>query len=164
MDDVPEDVQNWLFASGWETSRCVTIPDFVPPTHPAWEVLKRFGGITLLEMDCEFDDDPIEEFSFQAIPPNSISETWTSLLKLQLIGIGRVHNHHAELYMDELGRCLGNSLIHDAFYFCGDSFVDMLIGVLDKRRDRPMLRPDQAFVRLYGEKINRDDPRVYRYY
>jgi hypothetical protein len=162
--ELTENIRLWFLESGWHPNYLVSVPGFVPKDHPAWEVLQNFGGITLLERNCEPDDDPIEEFQFGAFSPEtSGSKTWTRLLKSQLVKIAKVHNDHAELYMDESGSCYGSSLMHDAFWYSGFSFVDMLEGELANRRHRPMLRPNQPFVWLYGDKITRDDPRVYHY-
>jgi hypothetical protein len=165
MNEMPQDVKQWLVDSGWEPNREVAVPDSLPRNHPAWDVLRSFGGLKLLERNCEPEDDPIEEFVFGAFPSDDhrTARKWSQLLKSPLVKIAQVHNDHGELYMDGTGRCFGNSLMHDAFWFEGQSFVDLLQGHLANRRGRPMLRPWQRFVWLYGEKITRDDPRVYDY-
>ena len=165
MDEFPEEVRQWLAESEWTPEREVEVPDFVPRTHPAWETLQSFGGLKLMERDCEPDEEPIEEFVFGAFCSDDsvTAKKWSKLLKSALVKIARVHNDHAELYMDGTGRCFGNSLMHDAFYFHGESFVDLLQGHLARRRARPMLRPSQQSVSLYGETITRSDPRIYDY-
>jgi hypothetical protein len=162
--EISDSVREWFLESGWQPGRDVNVPGFVPRVHPAWDILNSYGGLTLLERNPDPDFDAIEEFEFGAFPPEtSALLPWMTLLKSQLVKIAKVHNNHAELYMDEEGRCYGNSLMHDAFWFSGVSFGDMLEGTLANRRHRPMLRPDQSAVWLYGEKITPDDPTVYDY-
>ena len=55
------------------------------------------------------------------------------------------------------------SQIHDAFWFGGASFNEAIERMLLGRRSRPMLRPDQNVVQMYGEEIRADDPRVYKW-
>jgi hypothetical protein len=85
------------------------------------------------------------------------------MTRTELVGIAGVNNDHGELYVDALGRCFGASCVHDAFFFYGESFAEAVEGILLGRRARPMLRPDQPFVTLYGEKFTAESPEVYRY-
>jgi hypothetical protein len=86
---------------------------------------------------------------------------WSELLGSQLIYVATVHNDHEKLYVDALGRYFGLSLIHDTFYFHGASFGGAMEGLLLGRRARPMLRPDQETVDLYGETFTANHPSVY---
>jgi hypothetical protein len=94
-------------------------------------------------------------FQFCNVAPDIVS-TWSELLGSNLIEIAEVHNRHGLLLMDEAGRCFGASLIHDAFYFEGHNFGDALKRLLLGRKARPMLRPDQHQVDLYGETFARE--------
>lgn len=81
----------------------------------------------------------------------------------KLIEVAEVHNRHGLLVLDEAGRCFGASLIHDAFYFEGHNFGDALSRLLLGRKARPMLRPDQHEVDLYGETFARGHPAIFEY-
>src|SRR5207302_10503693 len=123
----------------------------VPAGQPARDVLAAFGGLVILEREPEDDWPLIEELVFGVLRPDpSITAVWGQLLRSRLVGIARVHADHAELYMDSAGRCFGRSLMHDAFYFRGDSFAEAAEGILLGKRARPMLRPGQSSVTLYG--------------
>ena len=93
-------------------------------------------------------------FQFCDVAPEIVS-TWSELLGSKLIEIAEVHNRHGLLLMDEAGRCFGASLMHDAFYFEGQNFDEALTRLLLGRRSRPMLKPDQQQVDLYGETFVR---------
>jgi hypothetical protein len=106
----------------------------------------------------------IEEFVFRILAPvPAIIRDWEQFLHSRLVGIARVHSDHAEMYIDTTGRCFGLSLMHDAFYFQGSSFGDAVEGLLTRRRSRPMLRPGQSSVMLYGERYTATSPELYRY-
>jgi hypothetical protein len=67
------------------------------------------------------------------------------------------------LYIDTLGRCYGLSTIHDAFYFEGASLFEAVERLLTGKRCKPMLRPEQEFVHLYGRVYTADSPETYKY-
>ena len=92
-----------------------------------------------------------------------MTEVWGGLLGLRLVGIADVHNAHAELYVAADGRCFESSCIHPAFYFRGASFAEAVEGMLLGQRARPMLRPGQESVTLYGERFTENSPELYRY-
>ncbi len=166
MLEPPDTVRQWFVDAGWQPGRVVAVSPSVPPDHPAWEILAAFGGLVILERDPEPDPDwpPIEELVFRELHPcPAITEVWGRLLGTQLIGIAGVHNDHAELYIATDGRCFGASCMHDAVYYRGESFGDAIEGILLRRRARPMLRPDQMTVTLYGERFTPDSPELYRY-
>lgn len=163
MVHLDDTVQKWFLECGWTCQHSAKVPDTIPVLHPAHEILRTFGGIKLLENDCD-DDDPYEKFEFRLIPdPDSAIQAWSRRLRSQLVGIANEDGCHAELYVDGTGRCFSNSLVHGAFAFAGDSLGDTLLGVLNHRRYRPLLRPWQNEISMYGEWIVRGDPRVYDY-
>jgi SUKH-3 immunity protein len=162
----PEAVQQWFVDAGWCPGRFVEVPPSVPTGHPAWDILAAFGGLVILERDPEPDPDwpPIEELVFRDLfPCPAVTEVWGQLLDTRLVGIANVHNDHGELYIASDGRCFGSSSIHPAFYYHGESFTEAVEGMLLGRRARPLLRPDQPFVALYGERFTADSPELYRY-
>jgi hypothetical protein len=77
--------------------------------------------------------------------------------------VAEVHNRHGWLIIDEAGRCFGASKIHDAFYFEGQTFGEAVERLLLGRKARPMLRPDQHQVELYGATFNRGHPAIFEY-
>lgn len=157
-------VRNWFIKSGWTENHSANVPANIPLSHPAHEILRVFGGIKLLEIDCPDGEEPIEEYVFRPLSTTWREITnWSKRIRSKLIGIAEVHNDHGELYVDETGRCFSNSLIHDAFAFAGDSLSDTLQGTINHRKNRPLLRPWQPSVSMYGEWIMQGDPRVYDY-
>ncbi|WP_350238377.1 SUKH-3 domain-containing protein [Pectobacterium colocasium] len=88
---------------------------------------------------------------------------WQGILATTLILIGETHHSHGALLMDMTGACYGMSFIHDAFWFEGASFGAAVEGILLGRRGKPMLRPDQPSISVYGETMTADHPNVYRY-
>ena len=150
--------------AGWHPGRTVEVPTSIPTDHPARDVVAEFGGLVIPEREPEDGWPMIEELVFGALAPDrSITGVWGRLLHSRLIGIAGVHSDHAELYMDAAGRCFGRSLMHDAFYFHGESFGDAVEGIMLGRRARPMLRPGQGSVILYGEPFTAESREVYRY-
>lgn len=63
------------------------------------------------------------------------------------------------------GRCFCASCVDDGdtFSFVGNSFAEAAETILLGKRLRPMLRPDQDAVKLYGERFVADSPELYRY-
>jgi hypothetical protein len=92
-----------------------------------------------------------------------VRRAWEELLGTQLVGVAEAHNGHEELYVDRDSRVFGASIAHDGFCFHGASFVEAMERLLSGRRTRPMLRPDQDRVMLYGDLFTADHPAIYRY-
>ncbi|NNE84415.1 MAG: hypothetical protein HKN28_10645 [Alphaproteobacteria bacterium] len=163
MNELPASVRTLFKTAGWHPGRNTTVSTKILTTHPAAIVLAEFGGLKVGEAgdgeECAKDDVNFHEIW----PVNSIIPIWSKLLSKELIGITEVHNGHCEMYIDDTGRCFGLSLIHDAFYFEGDSFSEAIENMLLGRRSRPMLRPDQKSVGLYGETFTAEHAAVYRY-
>ena len=128
------------------------LPDWVPDDHPAQEILARYDGKTRgsIEFGLINPDDMHEEVA-----------TWQTLLGTRLIGLGLEDHGHAQLYVASDGRCFGSSEVHDAFFFHADSLKKFLRGQLLQKRSRPMLRPNQPSVDLYGIEFFPGHPEVY---
>lgn len=164
MTELPAEIREWLTECGWAPGHKAPVPACVSTTHPAHAVLSAFGGITLLERKYSNDDEPIHEFTFRALSTtNRHIRKWSRRLRSTLVGIADEHNCHAELYMDEKGRCFSDSLVHECFAFAGESLTDTLIGCLAGRRYRALLAPLQQSVSMYGESVKRGDPRIWDY-
>jgi hypothetical protein len=95
--------------------------------------------------------------------PDRMVQDWESLLNVALIGVGEANCRHEGLYVDNVGRVFGESWVHPAFYIHGEVFVTAIENVLLGRRVRPLLRPNEDSVRLYGEEYTRSDPRIYHF-
>jgi SUKH-3 immunity protein len=163
MIEVPATLQRLFVAAGWRPGRTVRLSPTIPADHPAASILTNFGGLrvgtTGPGKECATSD-----VAFQELPmEDATRKVWAALLRTELIGIAEVHNEHGALYIDRAGRCYQGSLIHDAFSFEGASFNEAIERLLLGRRSRPMLRPDQTAIRLYGDEIRADDPRVYKW-
>ena len=164
MFDFSENVTEWLRKQNWHGHRRIEVPAGIPSGHPAESILASFGGLSLLRPDDEFPDDPIVEIEFQSLPPHDkVVKTWSNLLRSTVVGIGYGHSQHEKVYVDSRGRMYADSLMHDAFYLHGISLADCLHNLLIGARAKPMLRPDQPSVRLYGKLFTKNSPEVFRY-
>jgi SUKH-3 immunity protein len=164
MVDVPQSVRPRFITAGWYPGRRVPVSETVPADHPAAAILAAFGGLTVTPdreagEECASDDLAFRELS----PDVSIIEVWAGLLGTRLVGVAEMHRGHGELYVATDGRCFGRSCVHDAFYFEGVSFAEAAERALFGRRSRPLLRPDQSSVTLYGDHFTADSTEVYRY-
>ena len=163
MIEVPTSVSSLFVEAGWHPGRRVSVDPSVPASHPAAPILAQFAGLTVGDTgtgeECARSDLAFR----QLCPDDPIVSTWEELLHTQLFGVADVHHAHGELYVDSSGRCFGRSCIHDAFYFEGASFAEAVERLLLGRRSRPMLRPGQETVRLYGEVFTANHPSVYQY-
>lgn len=89
------------------------------------------------------------------------TDTWEQLLHTKLVAVAEVGNAYGLLAGD--GRCFGASYIHDAFYYEGSCIEQALEHMLTGIRAKPMLRPDQQSVSLYGVEFAVGDSALYRY-
>jgi hypothetical protein len=164
MIELPESIRPRFLAAGWFLGRNVPLSAAVPTDHPAAAILAAFGGLTVtpdrnVGEECAPDDLVFGEL----YPDESITGVWARLLGTRLIGVAEVHHSHGELYVAADGRCFGRSCMHDAFYFEGASFAEAAERAMLGRRARPLLRPDQKSVDLYGIQFTADSPELYRY-
>ena len=164
---LPSDVFPLFQKAGWYPGRAVALPDRLveqlPETHPAFHILSEFGGLKVGQVgsgeQCATSD---VAFGWVGEGDEHIT-TWNGLLNTILVGIAEVHHAHGELYMDMAGRCFGLSLMHDAFYFEGESIGEAMQRLLFGKRARPMLRPDQESITLYGVDYDINSPELYSY-
>ena len=163
MPEISPSLASRFLDAGWFRGRSVPVPDWVPASHPAHAILAVYGGLTIPESEPEEGWPVIEELVFEALPVSKVSRVWSRLVKSELVGIARVHSDHAELFIDEPGRCYGRSLIHDAFWYQGDSFGQAVESILLHVRAQPMLRPGQVAVSMYGEWYTASSPEIYQY-
>jgi hypothetical protein len=162
--DIPLDLRFRFVAAGWYPGRAVRVPLWVPTKHPAGDILAAFGGLTLSPGGRVGEECAKSDLSFKDLRPYSAdAEVWCRLLGTRLVGVADVDSGHGELYVAEDGRCFGLSCIHDAFYFEGVTLMEAVRRAMHGRRARPLLRPDQPSVDLYGIQFNATSPEVYRY-
>jgi SUKH-3 immunity protein len=163
MNEIPVSVLPLFRAAGWHEGRRVPTSRELRVEHPATAILSEFGGLTVGKTgpgeECATSDVAFHE----VLPTDSLIPLWSKLLGKPLIGVAEVHNAHGELYVDSSGGCFFLSLMDDSICFAGSSFAEAIERLLLGRRCRPMLRPDQQHVSLYGETISAGDPRVYEY-
>ena len=130
----------------------------------AHSILQSFGGLSLLSYDDEFPDEPTAELEFRPLTLKDKTATiWSRLLRSKVVGIGYGHNQHENVYADADGRIYGGSLMHDAFYLRGLTLPDCFHNLLTSTRARPMLRPDQRSVMLYGVTFTSASEEVHQY-
>ena len=164
MVEVPESVRPRFVAAGWHPARRVAVSPAVPADHPAAAILTAFGGLTVTPDRESGEECAPADLAFRELwPDQSITEVWAGLLGTRLVGVADMHYAHGELFVATDGRCFGRSCIHDAFYFEGASFAEAAERSLLGRRSRPMLRPDQPSVTLYGIQYADDSLELYRY-
>jgi len=162
--DIPVSVRPLFVAAGWQPGRRVCVDGRVPQLHPAHGVLQEVGGLRVGRsevggIECARSD---LEFCFCEADQDILS-TWSELLRSRLIEVAEVHNRHGWLLVDEAGRCFGASQVHDAFYFEGQTFGEAVERLLLGRKARPMLRPEQHQVDLYGATFARVHPAIFDY-
>ena len=162
--DIPVSVQTLFMAAGWQSGRRARVDGRVPERHPAYSILQEVGGLHVGRSDTGIECARSDlEFSFCEVD-QEILLTWGELLRSQLIEVAEVGNRHGWLIVDEAGRCFGASQIHDAFYFEGQTIGEAVERLLLGRKARPMLRPDQHRVDLYGEVFTRGHPAIFEYH
>jgi hypothetical protein len=162
--DIPSSVRPLFLAAGWQSGRRMRVDGRVPELHLAHSILQEVGGLHVGRsepsgIECARSD---LEFCF-CEADHKILSTWGELLRSRLVEVAEVHNRHGWLIVDEAGRCFGASQIHDAFYFEGQTFGEAVERLLLGRKVRPMLRPDQHQVELYGETFTRGHPAIFEY-
>jgi hypothetical protein len=165
MVELPDSVRPLFVAAGWQPGRRVDVSPAVPRDHPAAEILATFGGLTVAPPEdahgeeCGLDDLVFRE-SHRA---DLTADGWDAVLGTRLISVADIHHGHAAWYVAADRRVFGRSYIHDAFWLAGLSFGEAVERSLLGRRVKPMLRPDQSSVTLYGARFTADSPELYRY-
>ena len=165
MYEPPNEVLDQFTSSGWAPDRLVDVPHQIPQSHPAFEVLKRYAGLTVgaCGEGVEVATSDIEFRIPESDNPEDYEEksTWEQLLEVRLVSIAHVHHQHGELFIGSDGRCFGRSYIHDAMWFEGETFEVAVRNILKGIRAKPMLRPSQASVSIYGNEYNRESAELY---
>jgi hypothetical protein len=160
----PESVRPLFVAAGWRPGRQVAVSPSVPAEHPTAAILSALGGLKVAPDRKSGEECAPNDLAFRELWPDEfITRVWGKLLGTRLVGIADMHYGHGQLYIAADGRCFGRSLIHDAFYFEGASFAEAVERSLLGRRARPMLRPDQRSVMLYGLRYTHGSTELYRY-
>ena len=143
----------------------MTLPGDLPSGHPAAEILARYDGLKVGECITGHDCATSDVF-FRARPADDDDEEiagWQHLLNTRLVSIADVHHGHGELFVCSSGRLFLRSYVHDAFGFQGESFASGMENLLLGMQTRPMLRPGQQSVTMYGVKYTQESPELYKY-
>lgn len=162
---LPESVRPLFVAAGWQPGRRVEVSPAVPRDHPAAEILAEFGGLTVAPPEgLDGEECPLDDLVFrESHRADPMADGWENLLGTRLISVAEIHYGHAEWHVASDGRVFGRSRMHDAFWLAGLSFGEAVEQSLLGRRVKPMLRPDQSSVKLYGAWFTADSPELYRY-
>jgi len=160
---ITPDVRSLFVLAGWQSGRCMGVSARIPRLHPARNILEEMGGLHIGRcgpgIECATSD-----LAFHPCEADQeIIATWSELLGSKLIEVAEVHHCHGWLFVDESERCFGASQIHDAFYYEGRNFGEAVERILLGRKARPMLRPNQHQVDLYGETFTRGHPAIFEY-
>jgi hypothetical protein len=163
--EIPTAVAPLFAAAGTPVIFSAPPDGLIPAGHPAQVILEQFGGLKVgfvgTGEECASSD---ISFGYQEHDQNdAVVLEWQRLLATTLVNIGEVHHSHGALFVDASGACYGMSLVHDAFWFEGGSFGEAVERILLGRKAKPMLRPDQVEVGLYGERFSLGHPNVYRH-
>jgi hypothetical protein len=160
--ELPMSIRQLFVAAGWQLGRQVSVPQPIATNHPAATIMAEFAGLAVGRCgpgeECATSDVRFCEI----YPDESVTEVWGKLLDTELVGLAKVHHAHSTLYIDTMGRYF-EACLHDVLCFAGASFGEAMEVLLLGRHARPMLRPDQPTVMIYGKEIAADHPSVYRY-
>ena len=164
MNDLPVGIRHFFLEAGWlPGAQPRFTSELGADDHPAWSVLAEFNGLKVGQTgageECATSDVVFQELSGQ----DSTIDLWSRLLDSHLVRVAEFHHSHGELLIDQTGRCFAWSLIDDNFCFAGATFAEAMESLLLGRRLRPMLRPDQQEMSVYGESIRTGDPRIFVY-
>ncbi|HEX5106089.1 MAG TPA: SUKH-3 domain-containing protein [Pirellulaceae bacterium] len=165
MFELPDSIRPTFIAAGWYPGRRVGVSSAVPPDHPAADIIATFGGLTVARLKGSMGEEcGLDDLAFHELAPDpSVLNIWADLLGTTLVGVAEIHYGHGEWYVALDGRVFGCSRIHDAFWFAGSSFAEAAERSLFGMRVRPLLRPHQRSVTLYGVEFVADSPEVYQY-
>jgi hypothetical protein len=169
MNSFPSDVLDALRRAGWKPGRrdIDTVQrlerEQIPAGHPAFATLSEMGALTFGETGSGEECARSNVYFDLLTDVDENAVRWAEILQTRLVGLGWTHNSHGQLLMAEDGRVFENSIVHDAFCFLGADLAEALTRLFRGLRARPMLRPDQTEVTLYGDTFTADVPSVYRW-
>ena len=125
MVEPPETVLHLFLAAHWRPGRRLAVPASVPPGHPAFEVLARFGGLTVGDcgrgIECSASD-----VEFHPLRADSFHDGWGERLGTRLVGVGEFHRRHGELLVGADGRYYGLGVPDGELTMYGSSFGEAL--------------------------------------
>jgi hypothetical protein len=149
--ELPSVVRSRFERAGWYEGRREPLERALDPDHPAAALLAAFAGLELRVPPGE------TVLRFAQLLPGHADATWSRLLGSELVGIADLAGGHGALLVDREERVYGLSLVHDAAWFAGESFAIAIERIVRGEHGRPMLRPDQREVMLYGVTYRRGD-------
>jgi hypothetical protein len=146
--------------AGWFPDRSVEVAGDVSHTHPAYHILRAFGGLTV-GITGPGEDCASSDIAFGCTPCHCASiDDWEHALNTELVCLGDYHNGHGQLWLDRQGRLFSQGMVAPMMLFEGNSFAEGVEALLKGRRSKPMLLPWQSEVVVWGERFRAGDPRV----
>ncbi len=163
--EIPKKLQPMFLEAGWHPQRYVAPPhgQQVEDDHPSTNILTSLSGLHINAakegLYCATSD-----IDFEWVVDSDMSDVrqWEHLLSTRLVGVAAVLEDLGALYVATDRRCFVEEYISPTFSYRG-SFAEAVEGLLLGRRARPMLRPDEDEVTLYGDTFTRASPELYRY-
>ena len=137
-------------------------PEGISPEHPAAGILASFLGLKVFNPGAG-EECPTSDIDFMPQPfEDSSHELYEATVGERLVTVAEVGQGYSLLLIDGKGRWFGASLVHDAFWLCGESMADALRTLLQGRRVRPVLLKGQVSTSVYGIDHDGAHPAVYR--
>ena len=161
---LPQSVKHLFLNAGWFADRIVSNSSLSELDHPAAAIFSMFAGlhvepITAVGIECATSD-----IAFELPDFGDTSHTkWEAALQTRLVTIALVSNEHTGLLVATDGRCFELSYMHDCLGYLGQDFAESVERLLLGIKARPMLRPDQDSVVMYGETFTRNHSALYAY-
>lgn len=159
---IPDTIMHMFLEAGWHPDRTVSGPLPVSAMHPAYRLLSQFCGLHVGTCgpgeECATSD-----VKFMAFDSDPDIADWEILAGTKLVGVAKVHHSHGEMYLADDGRYFHFSDVDGEMCYLAASFGEAMAYLLLGRRVRPMLRPGQQSITIYGEEISREDPHIYHY-
>lgn len=150
MIQLPDTVKPLFIHAGWHPGRSIAIPENVPADHPAAAILSEFSGLHVGTCGEGEECAKADVCFTPMLGEEGSAPAWEALLRERLICIAQHSEFNVLLFVGATGRCFGKSEVHDAFSYEGGTFPEAIERILIGRCARPMLRPDQESVHLYG--------------
>jgi len=159
---LPQSVEHLFLSAGWFADRIVPGAGLSELSHPAAGIFSMFAGLhveptTAVGIECGTSDIAFELPDFD----DASTTKWEAALRTRLVTIALVGNEHSGLLVATDGRCFELSYMHDCLGYLGQDFAESVERLLLGIRAKPMLRPDQDSVVMYGETYARNHPALY---
>jgi hypothetical protein len=151
-------------SAGWHPDWQFDVPARIPDGHPAFSVLKRFGGLhikpeTAEGLECAAADVDIRplDHRWPAV------DLWESHLATRLVGFALASDTYEQLWIASDSRVFTSNDITEDVGYVGDCFNTAIHNILTGVRHRPLLAPGKTGVTYYGEDYLAGDSRIYNW-